>query len=458
MTITPISTDRLGSRIAAALLGPPVPSGLPARITESIRAHEERSEVLICLVQLAAIIFFAAFYMLTPKGFGTDVRFEPVPVTLAAYALFTGVRLWLALRGKLSRAFLATSIVVDVAVLMVTIWSFHLQYAQPAAAYLKAPTLLYVFIIIGLRALRFDPTWVLLAGVTTSLGWLLLVAYAIWGQPLSTMFTRNFAEYTMSNKVLLGAEVDKVVSIMVVTLVLGLAIERARRTLVCAVVEGMAAGELSRFFAPDIAATIVGAPALIEPGTGTTRAAAIMFIDLRGFTALASTVEPEALVRLLAEYHSVVLPVIRRHHGSVITYLGDGIMITFGATQPSPTCAADALRATEELIGELAVWADQRRASGLPLLRAGIGLTYGTVVVGAIGTEGRLEFATIGDPVNRAARLQGLTKTEAVPALIAAEAWEQALAERYEPQRRFEQRVCSLAGIAQPLSVYAMQE
>lgn len=448
--------DRIGSGAANALLGPPAPTGLPGRVTKAIRIHEERSEVLICLVQFAAIVFFAVFYTMTPKGFGPDVKFEPVPMTLAAYALFTGVRLWLALRGSLTPAFLALSIFVDVAVLMITIWSFHLQYGQPASAYLKAPTLLYVFIIIGLRALRFEPIWALLAGATAAAGWLLLVLYAIKGEPMSTMLTHSFAEYTMSNKLLLGAEVDKMVSILVVTMVLGLAIERARRTLIRAVVEGTAASELSRFFAPDIAATIVGAPERIEPGIGVTRHAAIMFIDLRGFTALANTVEPQTIVGILSEYHAVVLPVIRRHHGAVITYLGDGIMITFGAVQLGPECAADAMRATEELISELAHWAEARRTSGLPLLRAGIGVTYGPVVVGAIGTEGRLEYATIGDPVNRAARLQGLTKTEAVPALIAAEAWETALSQRYEPQRNFEQRNCSLAGIPRPVSVYAM--
>lgn len=443
-------------RAATALFGPPIPAVLPNSVTAALRAHEASSEVLICIVQFLAIAFFAAFYMFTPKGFSSDVMFEPIPITLAVYACFIGVRLRLALLGKLGRAFLALSIVVDVAVLMTTIWSFHIQYAQPASAYLKAPTLLYVFIIISLRALRFEPVWVLLAGLTAAIGWLVLVAYAIWGASLSDMLTRSFAEYTMSNKLLIGAEVDKIVAILVVTLVLGLALERARRTLVRAVVEGRAVSELSRFFAPDIATTIVSAPERIEPGNGVTRHAAIMFIDLRGFTALANTIAPHTLVALLAEYHAAVLPVIRRHNGSVITYLGDGIMVTFGASRPSPSCAADAVRAAEELVETLATWADQRRASGLPLLRAGIGITYGPVVVGAIGTEGRLEYATIGDPVNRAARLQGLTKSEAVPALIAADAWEQAIAQNFQPQRQFETRVCNLAGITQSLSVYAL--
>ena len=274
---------------------------------------------------------------------------------------------------------------------------------------------------------------------------------------MSTMLTRSFAEYATSSKLLVGAEIDKIVSILVVTLLLALALERARRMLVRAVVEGTAAAELSRFFAPDIAATIVGAPERLEPGTGVTRNAAVMFIDLRGFTTLASMIEPARLIALLGEYHATVLPVVQRHHGSVITYLGDGIMITFGATRPIATCAADAVRAAEDLVDMLDGWAEHRRMEGMPPLKAGIGVTFGPVVCGAIGTEGRLEFATIGDAVNRAARLQGLTKSEQVPALVAAEAWEAAVTQGFQPRRAFERRMCMLAGISEPTAVFALK-
>src|SRR6266478_10052232 len=91
-----------------------------------------------------------------------------------------------------------------------------------------------------------------------------------------------------------------------------------------------------------------------------------MFIDLRGFTTLSSTMEPTSLVAMLGEYQAVVVPIIRSHRGSIITYLGDGIMVTFGATRPSDTCAADALAATEELVEALGLWAQRRRAENLP--------------------------------------------------------------------------------------------
>ena len=100
-------------------------------------------------------MFFAVVYAISPKAFPAGTPFEPVSWTLGIYGLFAAGRLVLAHRGRLSRGFVALSVVVDIAVLMITIWSFHLQYRAPPALYLKAPTLMYVFILIALRTSRF---------------------------------------------------------------------------------------------------------------------------------------------------------------------------------------------------------------------------------------------------------------------------------------------------------------
>ena len=99
----------------------------------------------------------AVVYAISAKAFPAGTPFEPVPWTLGIYGLLTAGRLVLACRGRLNRALVATSVVVDILVLMLTIWSFHLQYEAPPALYLKAPTLMYVFILIALRTLRFEP-------------------------------------------------------------------------------------------------------------------------------------------------------------------------------------------------------------------------------------------------------------------------------------------------------------
>ena len=443
-------------RLSEGIFGPALMRRPPDRVVRAIRRQEENSEILVGWMQIAAIIFFAILYSLAPKAFASDVRFAPVPVTLGAYALFTALRLLLAYRGALRTWFLTISVVIDIVVLMVTIWSFHLQYDQPPTFYLKAPTLLYVFIIISLRALRFDPRWVILTGTSAALGWLVLVVYALHGESMSAVLTHSYVEYATSLKLLVGAEVDKIVSIVMVTAVLAVVVVRARRLFVRSVADEAAAIELSRFFAPDVAETIIDADEAIRPGVGLLRTAAAMFIDLRGFTTL-STMEPTSLVGMLGEYQALVVPIIRSHRGSVITYLGDGIMVTFGATRESNTCAADALAATEELVEALRLWAEGRRVKNLPSPEAGIGVAWGTVIYGAIGTEDRLEYAVIGDPVNRAAKLQALTKTLGARALVAGVAWAMAIEQGFQSLRPHQRhQACALAGLAEPIEVIAI--
>ena len=164
------------------LLGPAA-QRLPERVEAAVRREQAQGEVIVTLIQALAIVLFGVLYTLTPKAFPPNVPFEPVPLALAVYALFTAARLALALRGRLREWFLALSVVADVVLLMVTIWSFHLQYGAPPAIYLKAPTLMYVFILIALRTLRFEPGYVLLCGAAAALGWLLLVAYALLDDP-----------------------------------------------------------------------------------------------------------------------------------------------------------------------------------------------------------------------------------------------------------------------------------
>src|SRR3546814_4233595 len=92
---------------------------------------------------------------------------------------------------------------------MILIWRFHIEYLQPAGFYLKAPTLLYVFIFIALRALRFDVTFLLLTGLSAALGWMYLVYFAASFDSLESPITRSYVEYMTSNKVLRGAEFDR---------------------------------------------------------------------------------------------------------------------------------------------------------------------------------------------------------------------------------------------------------
>ncbi len=427
-------------RLELLLFGEGLNSHLPERVRHAIARQQDQSEVLIGWAQLAVVTTFGVLYAVAPKTFTAEAEFAPVPWALGGYLAFTVVRLALAYRMVLPRWYLGLSVIIDMVLLLGLIWSFHLQYMQPAAFYLKAPTLLYVFIFIGLRALRFEARYVVLAGAVAALGWLGLVLYAIMIDPADDMITRDYVHYMTSASVLLGAEFDKVISILVVTVILAVAIVRARRLLVRSLTEGAAARDLSRFFAPEIARQITASEQRIQPGEGEHRDAAILYCDVRGFTLLADRLSAGEVMRLLAEYEARMVAVIQRHGGSIDKFLGDGIMATFGAAVKTESYAADALRAVEELAQAAADWAAEREAAHLAPLEIGFAVAVGPVVFGAVGDETRLEFTVIGASANLAAKLEKHTKVEAVRALTTQDSLEIARAQGYRPRHEPERR------------------
>ncbi len=430
---------------------------LPERVRKAIQEQGDATERLIGWVQLAVVLTFATLYTISPKTFPAEQSFQPVPWAIGAYMVFTLIRLSLAYRMSLPGWFLIVSIVIDMSLLFSLIWSFHIQYMQPASFYLKAPTLLYVFIFIALRALRFEARFVLVAGVVAALGWAVLVLYVITIDPGDNMITRDYIAYMTSNSILLGAEFDKMVSILVVAAILGVALMRGRALLVRAVAEGVAAQELARFFAPEIASKIRGSDQQIAAGTGEARDAAIVNFDMRGFTRFAEKQPPDQVMSLLADYQHRMVQVIQTHGGSIDKFLGDGIMATFGAAAASPTYAADALRAVDQAIADAVDWHAACAAEGRPCPEVNAAVATGRIVFGAVGDETRLEYTVIGDAVNLSAKLEQHNKVQAVRALCDAKTYELALAQGYEPpEDKGRVTGAAVAGIGHPIDLVVL--
>ena len=227
--------------------------------------------------------------------------------------------------------------------------------------------------------------------------------------------------------------------------------------LVRAFADQVAAAELSRFFAPEIAGLIRDTDDAIKPGGAEVREAAILMVDLRGFTPLSKQLPPQEVMALLSEYQARVVAAVREHGGSIDKYMGDGILASFGATRLSATYAADALRATDALLGVAAEWARERRNAGRPAPAVGAAVATGRVMFGAIGDATRLEYTVIGDPVNLAAKLEKHTKVEQVRALCPDDAYELAIAQGYaaaaSPERRAGRRV---EGVEAPLDLVVL--
>ncbi len=441
----------LAKRVGLGAMG----DGVPSRIQAVIAQQQDASERLTAWIQFGIVLFFAVLYSVAPKTYTGDLMYPPVTMALAAFVAAAGLRLVVAHRGRAPGWFVGGLIVVDMTLLLLLIWSFHIQYEQPPAFSLKAPTLLYVFIFIALRTLRFEVRYVILAGGTAAVGWMILASWAVFADP--GMVTRDYVHYLTANAVLIGAEIDKIITILVVTGVLSLALARARRLLVQSVVEAAAARDLSRFFAPGIANRITGAEHQVLPGHGEAREASILTVDIRGFTQLAKTLPPSDLIGVLVEYQSRMIPAIQKHGGSIDKFLGDGILATFGAVLPSETHAADALRALEAVIAAADEWSRDRVDAGATPLVLGAAVVAGDVVFGAVGDESRLEYTVIGDAVNFAAKLEKHNKAIGARALVASETYDIAVSQGYRPTNR-PQRISGveIVGVEGPVELVVL--
>jgi adenylate cyclase len=145
---------------------------------------------------------------------------------------------------------------------------------------------------------------------------------------------------------------------------------------------------------------------------GERRIATVLFSDLRGFTSYAETLPPATVISVLNRYLTLMSDVILDNGGTLVAYMGDGIMAVFGAPIEMEDHADRALRTARHMTGpalqEFNQWMrDQGVGEGF---RMGVGLMSGEVMSGNVGSERRLEYTAIGDTTNTAARLEGMTK------------------------------------------------
>ena len=168
--------------------------------------------------------------------------------------------------------------------------------------------------------------------------------------------------------------------------------------------ETIVRSNFERFFSPAMAARIAGSPDAIELG-GERRRVAVLFSDIRNFTPLSATMDPDETARLLTEFFTEMVSCVFKHGGTLDKFIGDAVMAQWGAPISEPDDPDRALDAAVDMMRSLetlnALWLSQ----GRPQLKVGIGLNYGEVFAGNIGSEQRLEFTVIGDTVNTANRL-----------------------------------------------------
>jgi len=169
-------------------------------------------------------------------------------------------------------------------------------------------------------------------------------------------------------------------------------------------------GRLKRFLAPQIAEMIVssGGEAILESHR---RDIVVLFCDMRGFTTLAETAEPEDVMAVLREYHCALGPLIHRSEGMIDSFTGDGLIVIFNDPIPCPEPALRAVRLAVDMRETVASLARSWTARGHEI-GFGVGIAQGYATLGPIGFEGRFDYTAIGTVTNVAARLCAEAKYE----------------------------------------------
>jgi adenylate cyclase len=165
---------------------------------------------------------------------------------------------------------------------------------------------------------------------------------------------------------------------------------------------------LERFLPPNVVERVIQGDPLRLAGERQT--VTILFADLRGSTALAERLAPEQIVEVLNTYLRVMARSVIDAGGILDKFLGDGLMAIFGAMGDPSHGAGDATRAAEDMGAKLTQLNIDRTARGEPVVRFGVGIHTGDVVLGAVGLPERSDYTAIGDTVNTASRMESLTK------------------------------------------------
>ncbi len=183
------------------------------------------------------------------------------------------------------------------------------------------------------------------------------------------------------------------------------------------------------------------------------RIVTVLFADLRGFTAMCDRLDPEQMLPILNGYFRAMSEAIKANHGRVTELTGDGILALFGALEPNPWQAQDAVLGALAMREALAQYNVTLRSRSLPELQIGIGIHRGEVLAGVMGNEELSKFGVVGDAINVAARVERLTRDLAVDLLVTEEV-------RRELDARFRLRempAVAVKGKPEPLVTYLVE-
>lgn len=341
-------------------------------------------------------------------------------------------------RGRHGRALQGIVILLEMAVLVYALvvpppgsppeWTMAMQF--------RLGNFGYVLIFIALTGLTYHPALAFWTAGAAVIAWLAASLIAV-GEPgvftildlgrFQTMDATTLQATLLDPRYFSAVErAQEVLLAFVLAAIVALACSRARALVRREIQSSSERANLARYFSPDLVSKLATDTDLAR--TEARPDAAILFADIVGFTRFAESLPPEAVIRVLREFHGRMAKTVFSHGGTLHKFLGDGLMASFGATglkgedaasgSAAARSAGHALDCLIAIDATMAAWNADRIQEGAAPLRVAIGLHVGPVVTGDVGDERCLEFAVLGDTVNIASRLEGLCRPLDAAAVI----------------------------------------
>jgi adenylate cyclase len=388
--------------------------GTRSRLDEAFAREERRGLILAAAARSAAVIVILAWTVYSNPETGAAVAWI---VGLGSLFLVTGLT-QIVLQARRLAPFVGpyVFILIDcflLAFVLLTPNPFATVPLPPAMP-LRYASFVYFFVLLMQVAFSFRPRlvlWSTLCGVaawTTGFAWIVSRPGVFTHAPGETDARTILFHYFDPNYASTVKYQNEILTFVVVGTVLALLVRRSR-TLVTERSEAeRARGNLARYFSPKVVDVLAERD---EPlGRVRRQPVGVLFADLVGFTTFAEDMTPEEVMAMLRSFHGRMEEEVFRHGGCLEKFIGDALLATFGVPDVGRRDATDTLACARSMLAALDAWNRERAAAGLPAMRMGLGLHYGPVVAGDIGSRRSMAFATVGDTTNVASRLQSLTR------------------------------------------------
>jgi adenylate cyclase len=389
-------------------------ASLPTRIADEFRHEEQEGLRLAAKVRigLLAVAFLWLARDLLHIGWAALFGLSAVGAILVSGLVEFAVLKTHRHPRAVAMAFaLLDSVILGAVLALPNPW---LDGSIPVTMALRSGLVVWFVPLLVLRAFALDPFLLMWSGICAVVGWGIPLAIAVLdpgirvGVPgMSGNIAASAVEaFRDLGFVDIGRWSSEAFVLLLTAAALTAAVERSRRLALKRAHAERRQANLARYFSPRIVERLARSD---QPFGGDRRQdVAVLFADIKGFTALSELLPPEDVMQLLRGFHSRMEAIVFSHQGTLDKFIGDALLVTFGVPDPERDDALRALACARAMLAEIARW--NRERSGRESIAVGFGLHHGLVVMGDVGSERSMAFTVVGDTVNTASRLQAVTR------------------------------------------------